>query len=182
MCSTVLVLQSHQLDQIRAHAEQVYPHECCGLLMGRIEFREGDAEGSQLGQIKVLVEVIPTENVWNSTSVDQFSGNLDDNFSNNPTHDGTLTVSTTPERHYTIAPEAMLEAQKQGRDRNLSIIGIYHSHPDHPATPSEFDRVYAWPEYSYVIVSVQLGKAVEVKSWQLNAEHQFCGETILLKN
>ena len=49
----------------------------------------------------------------------------------------------------------------------LDIVGYYHSHPDHPARPSEFDREHAWPGTSYVIVSVEKGKAVDCRSWRL---------------
>ena len=52
------------------------------------------------------------------------------------------------------------------------MIGIYHSHPDSPAKPSEYDRVHAWPVYVYVIVSVKAGKADDVKAWTLREEAQ----------
>lgn len=54
------------------------------------------------------------------------------------------------------------------KSRGLAVIGIYHSHPDAPATPSETDREAAWPVYSYVIFSVMKGKGVTCKSWELN--------------
>jgi len=73
----------------------------------------------------------------------------------------------------------MFKAQKDARDRNLDIIGIFHSHPDHPAVPSEFDRAIAWQQYSYIIVSVQQGKAWELKSWSLDDNHQFQPEELL---
>jgi proteasome lid subunit RPN8/RPN11 len=73
----------------------------------------------------------------------------------------------------------MLKAQKDARDRNLDIIGIYHSHPDHPAVPSEFDRAIAWQRYSYVIVSVQQGKTCDLQSWSLDDNCQFQSEEIL---
>src|SRR2546430_8129940 len=49
----------------------------------------------------------------------------------------------------------------------LEVIGVYHSHPDHPPAPSAFDREHAWPWLSYVIVGVGQGRAGEVKSWVL---------------
>jgi len=48
------------------------------------------------------------------------------------------------------------------------VLGYYHSHPDHPARPSEYDREHAWPFYSYVIVAIAKGKAVDLTSWVLN--------------
>ncbi|MBI4970790.1 MAG: M67 family metallopeptidase [Candidatus Omnitrophica bacterium] len=52
--------------------------------------------------------------------------------------------------------------------RGLAVIGVYHSHPDAPASPSETDRATAWPVYSYLIFSVIKGKGVTAKSWELN--------------
>ena len=80
--------------------------------------------------------------------------------------------------HYWIAPEEMLAAMKDARQRNLEIVGIYHSHPDHPAVPSECDRRLAWSQYSYLIVSVLQGKATNAQSWVLDENHQFQPEAI----
>ena len=51
--------------------------------------------------------------------------------------------------------------------RGLEVVGYYHSHPDHPARPSDYDRDHGWPWYSYVIISIQQGKAGELNSWVL---------------
>lgn len=153
----VLRLDKEHLWDIRAHAESTYPDECCGLLLGKI------AQDS-----KTLGEVIATENVWSAETAENFSS-----------IEAASDVSYTQRSHYAIAPEIMLKAQKSARDRKLDIIGIYHSHPDHPAIPSECDRVYAWYEYSYIIVSVHQGKASDLKSWSLDNEHQFQPEEII---
>lgn len=68
---------------------------------------------------------------------------------------------------YVITPETVLAAQKEARSRGLDIVGYYHSHPDHPAIPSEFDREHAWPGVSYLIVSVEKGKVTAARSWRL---------------
>jgi proteasome lid subunit RPN8/RPN11 len=68
---------------------------------------------------------------------------------------------------YVISPQSLLKAQREARASGLDIVGYYHSHPDHPARPSEFDREHAWPGTSYVIVSVEKGKAVDCRSWRL---------------
>lgn len=69
---------------------------------------------------------------------------------------------------FVISPEVVLAAHKQARAKSQEVIGYYHSHPDHPARPSDFDREHAWPGVSYLIVSVARGKAAEVKSWRLS--------------
>jgi len=68
---------------------------------------------------------------------------------------------------FLISPRALLQAQRSARERGLEIVGYYHSHPDHPARPSDFDRDHAWPGVSYLIVSVVEGKAVDTRSWRL---------------
>ncbi len=68
---------------------------------------------------------------------------------------------------YLIPPEALLQGELQAEERGLEVIGYFHSHPDHPARPSEFDREHAWPWYSYLITAVHKGQAVASRSWQL---------------
>jgi proteasome lid subunit RPN8/RPN11 len=71
------------------------------------------------------------------------------------------------ERRFLITPEEFLKAEQRAKDIDLSLIGIYHSHPDHPAIPSEFDREHALPFYSYVIISVRNREPAEIRSYQL---------------
>lgn len=72
------------------------------------------------------------------------------------------------ENRYLIHPETVLAAEKEARRIDRQVVGYYHSHPDHPARPSEFDREHAWPGLSYVIVSVTEGSAAETRSWRLD--------------
>jgi proteasome lid subunit RPN8/RPN11 len=68
-------------------------------------------------------------------------------------------------------------AEKQARARGLEILGFYHSHPDHPARPSEFDQEHALPWYSYIVVRVARGVAQETTSWVLSDDRsQFLPE------
>ena len=73
-------------------------------------------------------------------------------------------------RRYYVESEAYREAEAWARAHGLDIVGIYHSHPDHPARPSEYDREHAWPWYSYVIVSVEGGRPRDLTSWILTEE------------
>ena len=73
---------------------------------------------------------------------------------------------------FSISPRNLIEAEKLATERNELVLGFYHSHPDHPANPSEFDRQHAWPFYSYVIVSVSKPSACEMKCWQLDEQSQ----------
>jgi proteasome lid subunit RPN8/RPN11 len=91
-------------------------------------------------------------------------------------------LPATKQKRYWIKPATLLQAQKYARDRGWDIIGIYHSHPDHPALPSECDRQWAWPDYSYVIVSVTQAKADPIQSWVLDGQHQFQSEPILTQS
>ena len=69
---------------------------------------------------------------------------------------------------YLIDPVSFRRAQERLDRDGLDVIGVYHSHPDHPAVPSTFDREHAWPWLSYVIVGVARGRAGEMTSWTLS--------------
>jgi proteasome lid subunit RPN8/RPN11 len=73
---------------------------------------------------------------------------------------------------YLISPSTVLAAHKEARALGLEIVGYYHSHPDHPARPSDFDREHAWPGVSYLIVSVQSGKVADTRSWRLSDDRK----------
>lgn len=68
---------------------------------------------------------------------------------------------------YLIDPESFRHGEERLERDGLEVIGVYHSHPDHPPVPSTFDREHAWPRLSYVIVGVSRGAASEMKSWVL---------------
>jgi proteasome lid subunit RPN8/RPN11 len=86
-------------------------------------------------------------------------------------------------RRFMIEPEVILREERRARDAGREILGFYHSHPDHPARPSETDREAAWPGYSYVIQSVRDGRAAEVHSWRLQDDREgYDEEAVILKN
>lgn len=82
-------------------------------------------------------------------------------------------------RRFIISPEDYLKGEKYALEKETTLLGVYHSHPNHPATPSEHDRQQAVPFFSYIILSVMNGKTERITSWQLNSEEQFDEETIL---
>ena len=85
----------------------------------------------------------------------------------------TNTKEENRERRFLIDPMLYQKAEDKADERGLSIISIVHSHPDHPDKPSDFDRDHAWPGFSYIIISVQNGRAVSYRSWQLNVDRKF---------
>lgn len=80
-----------------------------------------------------------------------------------------LNVFATEEQFHRFLAEngAFQRIEDEADARGLSLVGYFHSHPDSPAIPSEFDRVHAWPHFAYIIVSVQDGHAVETLLWEL---------------
>lgn len=151
----MLQLSSQQIEAIRKHGESMYPHECCGLLLGKASRDR-----------KIVLEVRATKNVWNAQAAQLFVVEGESSASNQLSN-------------YAISPQTMLEVQKETRDRALEIVGIYHSHPNHPAIASECDRLYAWEQYSYIIVSVVEGKAQELRCWELDSDRNFQAEEII---
>lgn len=115
-----------------------YPHETCGLLVGR-----------QTAQRVEVEQVVAARNLNTERAYDR----------------------------YEIDPEDFLCADRNARAEGLEIVGVWHSHPDHPARPSETDHAAAWGGWSYVIVSVTREGVAELRSWRLNGE-QFEEEAI----
>lgn len=139
----MLTLTPEAAAAIAAHAEQTYPDECVGLLLGALA---GDA--------KTAVEAYPVENRWSGQVTLAESDNAD----------------SRRDRFY-LDPRDYLRADLAARGRGLEIVGCYHSHPDHPAVPSERDRVGAQAiggaSFAFVIQSVREGRAAEIASWLL---------------
>jgi proteasome lid subunit RPN8/RPN11 len=73
----------------------------------------------------------------------------------------------SPRNRFEVTSDDVRMAEKAAREKRLELIGWYHSHPDAPARPSEYDRNHAWPWYSYVIVSIQNGIAHDTTCWRL---------------
>ncbi len=155
---SLIIIQQKHLAQIYDHALNIYPEECCGLLFGKFDHN--------LKQ-KTVIEIWKTENSWQNSQENFFLFNQ------------TVKHNNSKKNRFTIASEILFKAQKYASDQELAIIGIYHSHPDYLANPSEFDRAIAWSTYSYIIVSVTKEKVNQVKCWSLDETDQFQQEEIL---
>ncbi|MCZ4064402.1 M67 family metallopeptidase [Oxalobacter aliiformigenes] len=86
-----------------------------------------------------------------------------------------------PEQYhrFEISPDDLLRAEQDARKEKLDVLGFYHSHPDHPARPSEYDRQHAFPFYSYIIVSITGSKPDDFTCWVLDEKtFQFDEEKI----
>jgi len=81
-------------------------------------------------------------------------------------------------RRFEVHPKDYMKAERYALENDTTLLGVYHSHPEHPAIPSEHDLKVAQPFFSYIIVSVKGGKSVRVRSWQLNDTNVFEEETI----
>jgi proteasome lid subunit RPN8/RPN11 len=80
---------------------------------------------------------------------------------------------------FSIDPLQQLKVEKAAAAEGKALLGFYHSHPDHPARPSEYDRTHAWPFYSYLIVSILVGKPDVMTCWVLDDQtEQFVEQEI----
>lgn len=80
-----------------------------------------------------------------------------------------------------ITPQNLMRGERYAREKKLDVVGNYHSHPDHPAIPSQFDLDHALPVWSYVIVAVENGKAVDFRSWEMANDRSKFNEEVILK-
>jgi proteasome lid subunit RPN8/RPN11 len=131
----MLKLASKDYEALRKHGEETYPHECCGVLLGRF-----DDDGSRI--------VTSTARCGN-------------------------TRTDSPQNRYNIDPRELVRIQREGRERGEDIVGFYHSHPDHPArwSPTDFAEAH-WIGCSYVITSVDKGKAAITNSFELSGSDE----------
>lgn len=95
----------------------------------------------------------------------------------------TLRASNTRTDHahnrFEIDPLELMRVDRTERAVGKTVVGFYHSHPDVAAMPSEYDRERAWPGYCYVIVSVRLGEAVDVRNWRLREDSSAFEEDLI---
>ena len=77
------------------------------------------------------------------------------------------TTEEGPRRRFLVRPQDYREAERRASELGVELLGFYHSHPDHPARPSQYDLDHAWPFFSYIIVSVRAGVPEDMTSWLL---------------
>ena len=80
------------------------------------------------------------------------------------------TTEEGPRRRFLVRPQDYRDAEKRASEMGAELLGFYHSHPDHPARPSQYDLDHAWPFFSYIIVSVQSAVPKEMTSWRLRED------------
>jgi proteasome lid subunit RPN8/RPN11 len=125
----MLKLKQKDYEAIRRHGEETYPHECCGVLLGRFD-----------DDVRVVTSTARCDN----------------------------TRTDSPQNRYNIDPRELVRIQREARESGDDIVGFYHSHPDHPArwSPTDFAEAH-WIGCSYVITSVEKGKAAITSSFEL---------------
>ena len=87
-------------------------------------------------------------------------------------------IADSPAR-FLIDPKDHIHVRRAVRSRGLDVLGFYHSHPDHPARPSQYDLDHAWPFFSYIIVAVRAGTSEDMTSWRLREDRSAFDEESL---
>ena len=130
-----VVVSDAFLQEMKAHARESYPDECCGFLIGVAP----ETEGERRRTISAL-----------ERARNEFDGER--------------------RRRFLILPEELRDIERRMEQSGRAIVGFYHSHPDHPARPSEFDRDHAWPWYSYLVLGVTARGEGPVGAFELDPE------------
>ena len=132
------------LEEMKLHALEVYPEECCGFLIGSAgeSLREPD---------RTIVAVRRAQNE----------------------HRGERS------RRFLIAPEELRSFERSLEGTPRAVVGFYHSHPDHPARPSQFDQDHAWPWYSYLVLATTKDDVTAIGAFELDPERAVFQEVTL---
>ncbi len=176
-------LQRDDLKRIEEHGQEDYPDECCGILLGKDQ-----------GARKIVTGILPLENARADPSLTGEQSEAvallkqayqlfvrihpKDDLIRNWLQRADPAINSARNR-FLIRPEDFVASEREARKRGVDILGFYHSHPDHPARPSEFDREHAWPWYTYLILRVEQGVPRETTGWLLTEDRaQFLPEEI----
>ena len=155
--AATLKMSTEIAQKIRQHGADTYPHECCGALLGRDD-SAADGTATSGGVQKPLREILALFPLINRRE-------------------------DSPHNRFSVTAEDVRDAEKAALGGEMDLVGWYHSHPDHPARPSQYDQEHAWPWYSYVIVSVAGGKPAEMTSWRLSDDRsEYAREEIAIRD
>jgi proteasome lid subunit RPN8/RPN11 len=124
----MIEIPSTLVRKIEAHAQEAFPEEGCGFLIGFS------------GKPRRVLEMRRARNI----------------------------ASEDRRRRYRVDPLELLHADDDARKQGLDLIGIYHSHPNHPAVPSEFDRSHAASWYTYVILGIDDREPRDLTAWRFD--------------
>lgn len=137
----MLRIEYTDYEALRAHGEETYPNECCGVLLGK----NIAGESNSAKAVNIVHQIVRAGN----------------------------TRTDSAHNRYNIAPQELVKIQRQARGLGLDIVGFYHSHPDHPAQWSKTDFAEAhWLGCSYIITSVEKGKAATTNSFLLSGTEE----------
>jgi proteasome lid subunit RPN8/RPN11 len=142
MAARALQLDADVAGIIRRHGEETFPHECCGALIGIAGESSGPSDGVVIASVTRVTAAVPLPN----------------------------TTEEGPRRRFLVRPADYRLAEARASELGGELLGFYHSHPDHPARPSQFDLDHAWPNFAYVIVSVMSGVSRLMTVWFLKED------------
>ena len=144
----MIQITNEQLKAIRRHGVAAFPRECVGVLLGDVR-----------GDTKIVREIRSLDNTFAPS--EEFERSV-------LAGDETQVVEEVgQEKRYLISPDTMFQLMREERQTKRKVLGFYHSHPDHPARPSVYDREWASPWYAYIIVSILGGEPDALTAWQL---------------
>lgn len=131
--------------KMRAMGERAYPNEGCGIFLGTF------------GDEVEVVEVREGTNLRAGGDEENLPAEKDDR-------------RHSARDRYVLDPKDILHAEKDARQRGLEVVGFWHTHPDHPAHPSQYDADHAWSDYVYLIMAIHAGEQVDVNAFVLRQE------------
>lgn len=141
----MITLSTTHLSEIQNHAQEVYPDECVGALLGDLAYAT---------LTKTVYETVRLDNQWDDSDTE------------------------TKRRRFKVTAFDYQHVESLAQEKGMDLLGFYHSHPDHPAIPSETDLKYAWPVFSYLILPIHQGKPGDCLSYLLSDEGEFIAEKL----
>jgi proteasome lid subunit RPN8/RPN11 len=162
----MLKITAAAAETVRQHGREGYPFEICGLLIG-----------TATGEARDVREAWPLRNAWEDDP-EQRAEMFRALEGEGATASAEAWEAEDTSRRFFVSPREQMLAEKRARAMGLQVVGVYHTHPNHPAVPSAFDRSIAWEGWSYVIVSVREGEVAEFRSWTIEEDGPFQEERV----